>query len=57
MEDTAELRGTVERPGGEPRQFRSATELIAILTEGDAVPDPQAGYGPGSTSSSTILDT
>lgn len=53
------LRGTVEVPGGEPRTFHTADDLVEILYELTArsVPPDTPGNGPGSTSSSAIRDT
>lgn len=51
------LRGTIETPGGIRQSFRSAEELVEILEGRLANPDPQAGYGSGSTPSSTMRDT
>lgn len=53
------LRGTVETPGGERCRFRSAEELVEILSRETArnEEERQPGYDSGSTSSSPIRET
>ncbi len=55
-----ELKGTMERPGGQSQVFRDVEELIAVLStwvEGEKTEKTQKGKAWGSTSSSVIRDT